>query len=84
MEMTTTRRMFLGGAASLAVWPKGLLADGQPATAWERPDGTATDNVMVRRLYLDLAGRIPTKDEAQAYVYSTRPDKREALMDLLA
>ena len=83
MEMTTTRRMFLGGAASLAVWPKGLLADGQPATAWERPDGTATDNVMVRRLYLDLAGRIPTKDEAQAYVYSKSPDKREALMERL-
>ena len=84
MEMNTTRRMFLGGAAALAVWPKDLLANHDPRTAvWEKSDGTATDNVMVRRLYLDLAGRIPTKDEAQAYVYSGNPNKRDALVERL-
>ena len=50
---------------------------------WERADGQATDAVMVRRLYLDLAGRIPTKDEAQAYVFSGNPNKRESLVERL-
>jgi len=89
MEMTFTRRSFLGGAAALAVWPADLWgaaaeggAGGLPpslVSIWEHPDGTATDSVMVRRLYLDLAGRIPTKREAQAYVNSKDKDKRAAL-----
>ena len=96
MEVNTTRRMFLGGATAWAVWPKDLFgapngrnAGGRaarrlrPDSPWEKPDGTATDAVMVRRLYLDLAGRIPTKDEAQAYVYSANPNKRESLAERL-
>lgn len=43
----------------------------------------ASDSVMVRRLYLDLAGRLPTADEARAYVNSKAPDKRTALIDKL-
>ncbi len=85
--MTTTRRLFLGGAASLALWPRNLFgtAGAQPAEAgiWENPDGTATDCVLARRLHLDLAGRIPTKEEAQAYARSTDPGKRAALVDRL-
>ena len=50
---------------------------------WERADGRATDAVMARRLFLDLAGRIPTKDEAQAYVFSGNPNKRESLVERL-
>ena len=84
MEMRTTRKMFLGGVAALAVCPKILQARDDPRTAvWEKSDGTATDNVMVRRLYLDIAGRIPTKGEAQAYVYSGNPNKRDALVERL-
>ena len=52
-------------------------------TPWERADGRATDAVMARRLFLDLAGRIPTKDEAQAYVFSGNPNKRESLVERL-
>ena len=92
MDMNLTRRAFFGGATAWAVWPKNLFGvpgkDGKqhrPAqvSAWEKPDGTATDAVMARRLYLDLAGRIPTRDEAQAYVYSADPKKRQALADRL-
>ncbi len=92
MDMNLTRRVFFGSAAAWAVWPKDLFGapgkGGKPtppaqASAWEKPDGTATDAVMVRRLYLDLAGRIPTRDEAQAYVYSSDPKKRAALADKL-
>lgn len=41
----------------------------------------ASDNVLVRRVYLDLAGRLPTPEEAQRYVSSTDPGKYEALVD---
>ena len=95
MEMRFTRRAFLGGAASLAVWPSDLWGAGPrdankkaaPSTSilsvWENPDGTATDNVMVRRLYLDIAGRIPTGREARDYVRSRDPAKRDALVTKL-
>ena len=70
MPLNLQRRAFLVSTAALATWPKGLFADApaRMATAWENPDGTATDAVMARRLHIDLAGRIPTKAEAQAYV----------------
>ena len=87
---TLTRRAFLGGVAASAAWPRNLLAaPGNAAggkaksSAWERPDGTATDSMMARRLYLDLAGRIPTRDEAQSYVYSADPRKRAVLAETL-
>lgn len=83
-----SRRLFLSGATAFAVWPKGLLAQPEIGatprrTVWETDEGVASDAVMVRRLHLDLAGRIPTKDEARAYVYSSDPHKREALVDAL-
>ena len=83
--MNIPRRTFIVGSAALAAWPKSLFADApeRVATAWENQDGTATDSVMVRRLCLDLAGRVPTKDEAQAYVASSVPGKRAALVDRL-
>ena len=86
MEMTTTRRMFLGGAAAWAACPNAAFAAAAPQpphAPWEKLDGSATDSVMVRRLYLDLAGRIPTKAEAQAYVGSANPNKRDALIERL-
>mgnify|MGYP000858754076 CR=1 FL=1 len=43
----------------------------------------ASDAVMVRRLHLGLAGRLPTPKEARDYIASTAPDKREQLIDRL-
>ncbi len=43
----------------------------------------AADAVLVRRLYLGLAGRLPTPEEARAYLASNDPDKYEALADRL-
>ena len=85
MQVNIPRRAFLAGSAAFAAWPKSLFADALAslATAWENPDGTATDPVMVRRLYLDLAGRIPTKDEALEYISSDNPTKCAALVDRL-
>ena len=43
----------------------------------------ADDANFIRRLTLDLAGRIPTVPETQSYVASTDPDKPNKLVDRL-
>lgn len=48
-----------------------------------KPAPTAADATLVRRLMLDLAGRIPTPDEARAYVDSSDPRKRQLLIQKL-
>ncbi len=48
-----------------------------------RPSPLTDDNTFLRRVYLDLAGRIPTYDEALPFLNSKQPDKRQALIDRL-
>jgi len=43
----------------------------------------ATDEHLVRRLYLDIAGRIPTAPETAAFLNDKRADKRARLIDTL-
>jgi hypothetical protein len=45
------------------------------------PSPPAEDAEWVRRVYLDLAGRIPTADETATYLSSKQPDRRAALVD---
>jgi len=45
--------------------------------------GLSTDEEFVRRAYLDAVGRIPTIEEALAFVEDTAPDKRAKLIDRL-
>ncbi len=47
------------------------------------PAPVCDDRSFVRRVYLDLAGRIPTREEAEAFFYDASPKKREALIDRL-
>jgi hypothetical protein len=47
------------------------------------PARQADDTTLVRRLTLDLVGRIPTAVEADTYVRSSHPDKRAKLVDRL-
>lgn len=47
------------------------------------PAPQADDATLVRRLTLDLAGRIPTTAEVDVYVRSTDTDKRAKLVDRL-
>lgn len=46
-----------------------------------QPSGLATDTAFVRRAYLDLLGRIPTGDEAKAFVKALDDDKRAKLIE---
>lgn len=43
----------------------------------------ASDNVMVRRLYLDLLGRVPSPKEALAYIQSKQENKQSVLVKKL-
>jgi hypothetical protein len=47
------------------------------------PSAICDDRTFVRRVYLDLAGRIPTREEATAFLTDLAPDKRAKLADKL-
>lgn len=47
------------------------------------PAPQANDANLIRRMTLDLAGRLPTVNEAQSYVAATEPDKRVSAVDRL-
>lgn len=47
------------------------------------PNQPSEDHVFLRRVYLDVAGRIPTLEEAQSFLDSKDPDKRIELIDQL-
>ncbi len=44
------------------------------------PNPVISDEVFLRRVYLDLAGRIPSLTEAEAFLNSTGPGKRSQLI----
>lgn len=75
------------GTEAVTATPERLIADEIDAAIERKlqergvvPAPQATDATLVRRLTLDLVGRIPTMREARAYVDSTHPAKREELI----
>jgi len=48
-----------------------------------RPAGRCTDEVFVRRVYLDVIGTLPSAQEAREFLRDRDPDKRRALIDRL-
>lgn len=48
-----------------------------------KPNDVAPDDVFVRRIYLDVAGRIPTQREAETFLADKGTDKRSKLIDQL-
>src|SRR5690348_6912453 len=74
-------------AQALAADEVATLIDQQLEKQWTRqgitPAAATDDRAFVRRVYLDLAGRIPTLAELQAFLADARPDKRAAIIDQL-
>ena len=87
--LRTSALFFTLGLASLhaAALPESQKIDELLAKGWEKagvkPNAPASDDVLVRRLYLDIAGRIPTVEEIAAYTKSADPQKRAKLIDTL-
>lgn len=63
------------------------LIDRLVAQRWQEkgvtPAPVCDDRTFVRRVYLDLAGRIPTPQEAEAFVADKSGQKRTSLVDRL-
>jgi hypothetical protein len=53
------------------------------AAGHQKPNLPATDEQFVRRIYLDVAGRIPTAEETLAFVRDESPTRRATLIDQL-
>src|SRR5262245_63034032 len=55
--------------------------------AWKEqgvtPVPPASDAVFLRRVWLDLAGRVPPPEKAKAFLDDRRPDKRARLVEEL-
>ena len=47
------------------------------------PSELCDDSVFIRRVQLDLIGRLPTPEELEAFLNDTNPEKRSALVDRL-
>lgn len=78
---------FSAGHVWSAALPESAKIDEILAKDWQKnnlkPNAPATDDVFLRRIYIDIAGRIPTSDEARAFIASTDKDKRAKLIDSL-
>ncbi|MEQ1748641.1 MAG: DUF1549 domain-containing protein [Prosthecobacter sp.] len=70
----------LVGAGLTKANPDRVKAGKVPITGW---NPAATDEQFVRRVYLDIAGRIPNHDEASAFLKSGDKAKRAQLIDML-
>lgn len=47
------------------------------------PSDPAPDHVFLRRAYIDIIGRVPTKEETRAFLEEPSPDHRSKLIDSL-
>ena len=81
--------LFAAPVGSLHAQAKPLreVIDAAVRGAWEKekitPAKPAGDSEFLRRIYLDLAGSVPTYEEAVAFLDSKDPAKREKLIDRL-
>lgn len=47
------------------------------------PSDLCDDATFIRRATIDIAGRLPTREEAEAFIKNPSPDKRDVLVDRL-
>lgn len=67
----------------VAATPLDLLVEASWKKAGIQPAAICSDEVFLRRAYLDVIGTLPTADEARAFLADKSPDKRGTLVDRL-
>src|SRR5437868_256031 len=67
-------------AAALAAKIDEMIAS-RWASLGVKPSPIADDAEFMRRIYLDVAGKIPRVSEVRAFLSDTRTDKRQRLLD---
>ncbi len=60
-----------------------MLVNAGLSKAGQKPNPLASDEQFVRRVFLDLAGRIPTREEALEFLNDTSESKRAKVIDRL-
>jgi hypothetical protein len=88
--MTSLTRLFVSTLLLSAALPANeevRRIDELLAQDWQKHGVQANprvnDQTFVRRIYLDIAGRIPTLEEARTFLASEDPQKRSKLIDAL-
>src|ERR1700758_5052893 len=80
---------FIGTASPAHAGDKPLrqIIDAEISAAWKKekitPAPRCDDATILRRLYLDLVGTIPSYEETKKFLADTNPTKREKLIDQL-
>src|SRR5436853_7912885 len=77
-EQDTATEAKLSGSALIDHWIKAKWED-----AKLKPAARAGDAEYMRRVYLDIAGQIPSLEEAEKFLADKNGKKREALADAL-
>lgn len=79
-------KVFLPEEAPASTAPASKI-DASLQAAWNekglRPSTLSNDGEFVRRIYLDLTGKIPTAAQARTFIESSEPTKRAHLIDQL-
>lgn len=70
-----------GVAQAAAIIDKGVLMG--LTKAGQKPNPLASDEQFIRRVYLDLAGRIPTREETLEFLNDSSSSKRGNVIDRL-
>ena len=87
MKLTFAFIILTAISAIGAALPESARIDEIIAKEWQKnslqPNPPASDEVFLRRIYVDVVGRIPTIEEARAFLSSTDKDKRTKLIDQL-
>lgn len=88
-KMSTTYLTFLEDVPGF-VWNNPPESNFVDAAVFEKlkqlqilPSDLCTDDEFLRRVTLDLTGRLPTSEEAKAFLAEASPSKRSALVDHL-
>lgn len=81
-------RASLPQGANIAAWPAPMNYVDEPVLAKLKTLGIpmtdlCSDNDYLRRVTLDIVGRLPTLDESKTFIADQSPDKRAKLVDRL-